>query len=200
MTIVIFKHLLNTNNNWNKKFNHESKKDRARRVSKKSQNFDSTNGKIKNCELLSKKKVTQEESSMILYIVCDLERQSTETGLPTSRTLARKNQLKILANNRKGVSQRRLGRKLGISHVTICRQLSKINIKNAKIHRETGRESKQFVPTYYVDRHVAWFWTMKNILLMMAPTCKETTTTTRLINLNVQIVFTFLEKRNIRKK
>ena len=51
-----------------------------------------------------------------------------KTGRPTSWTPARKNQLKRLANIRKGVSQRRLGRKLGISHVTICRQLSKINI------------------------------------------------------------------------
>ena len=33
----------------------------------------------------------------------------------TSWTPTRKNQLKILANNRKGVSQRRLGRKLGVS-------------------------------------------------------------------------------------
>ena len=37
-----------------------------------------------------------------------------KTGRSTSRTPARKNQLKRLANNRKGVSQRRLGRKLGV--------------------------------------------------------------------------------------
>ena len=42
-----------------------------------------------------------------------------KTGRPASWTPARKNQLKRLANNRKGVSQRRLGRKLGISQVTI---------------------------------------------------------------------------------
>ena len=34
-----------------------------------------------------------------------------KTGRPTSWTPARKSQLKRLANNRKGVSQRRLGRK-----------------------------------------------------------------------------------------
>ena len=35
---------------------------------------------------------------------------------------------------------------------------------------------------------------MKNILLMMAQTCKEMTTTTRMTNLNVQIVFPFAGK------
>jgi transposase len=51
-----------------------------------------------------------------------------KTGRPTSWTSTRKNQLKELTNNRKGVSQRRLGRKFNVSHVTICRQLSKMNI------------------------------------------------------------------------
>ena len=50
-----------------------------------------------------------------------------KTGGPTSWTPARKNQLKRLTNNRKGVSQRRLGRKLGVTHMTICRKLSKMN-------------------------------------------------------------------------
>ena len=49
-----------------------------------------------------------------------------QTGCPTSWTSTRKNQLKRLANNRKGVSQRRLGRKFKVSHMTFCRQLSKI--------------------------------------------------------------------------
>ena len=51
-----------------------------------------------------------------------------KTGRPTSWTSARKNQLKRLINNPKGVSQRRLGHKLGVSHVTICRQISKMGI------------------------------------------------------------------------
>ena len=51
-----------------------------------------------------------------------------KTGRPTSWTLAEKSQLKRLAKNRKGVSQRRLGRKLGVSHVTICGQPSQMNI------------------------------------------------------------------------
>ena len=51
-----------------------------------------------------------------------------KTDLPTSWTPARKNQLKRLANNRKGVGQRRLGRKLGVSRMNICFQLSKMNI------------------------------------------------------------------------
>ena len=50
------------------------------------------------------------------------------TDRPTSWTPARKNQLKRLANNRKGVSHRRLRPKLGVSRMNICRQLSQMNI------------------------------------------------------------------------
>ena len=69
-----------------------------------------------------------------------------KTGRLTSWTLARKNQLKRLTNNRKGVSQRRLGRKLGVSHLTICRQLSQMNIscykreKNPKYSENRQKE------------------------------------------------------------
>ena len=66
-----------------------------------------------------------------------------KTGRPASWTLARKNQLKRLANNRKGVSQRRLGRKLGVSHVTICRQLSKMNISCYKQEKMPKYREKQ---------------------------------------------------------
>ena len=45
--------------------------------------------------------------------------------------------------------------------------------------------------------NVAWFWTMKNILLMMAQRFKETTITTRMTNLNDQIVFALLEKTKL---
>ena len=50
------------------------------------------------------------------------------------------------------IGQKRLGHKLGVSRMTICRQLSKMNIscskrekKNNKIQRESGGESKEFV-------------------------------------------------------
>ena len=55
-----------------------------------------------------------------------------KTGRPTSWTPVRENQLKRLTNNRKGVSQRRLGHKLGVSRMNICRQLSKIKISSYK--------------------------------------------------------------------
>ena len=45
-----------------------------------------------------------------------------KTGHLTSWTPTRKNQLKRLANNPKGVSQRRFGRKLGISHAIISQK------------------------------------------------------------------------------
>ena len=51
-----------------------------------------------------------------------------KTGRPTSWTPARKNQLERLTNNRKEVSQRCQGSNLGVSRMTICRQLSKMNI------------------------------------------------------------------------
>ena len=66
-----------------------------------------------------------------------------KTGRPITRTPARKNQLKRLTNNRKGVSQRRLGRKLGISHVTICRQLPQINISSYKREKTPKYSEKQ---------------------------------------------------------
>ena len=65
-----------------------------------------------------------------------------KTGRPTSWTPARKNQLKRLANNRKGVSQRRLGRKLGVSHMTI----SKMNIscyKRAKTPKYSEKQAEK---------------------------------------------------------
>ena len=55
-------------------------------------------------------------------------KDKSQTGRPTSWTSTRKNQLKRLINNPKGVSQRRLGHKLSVSHVTICRQISKVGI------------------------------------------------------------------------
>ena len=66
-----------------------------------------------------------------------------KTGRPTSWTPARKNQLKRLTNNRKRVSQRRLGRKLGVSHMTICSQLSKMNISCYRREKTTKYSEKQ---------------------------------------------------------
>ena len=72
--------------------------------------------------------------------------------------------------------------------------------KYSEKQAEKAKICVKTLPTYYLDRHVAWFWTMKNILLMMAPTCKETKITTQMTNLNVQVVIALLEKRNIRTK
>ena len=66
-----------------------------------------------------------------------------KTGRLTSWTPVRKNQLKRLANNRKWVSQRRLGRKLGISHATIFRHLSKMNISCYKREKMPKYREKQ---------------------------------------------------------
>ena len=66
-----------------------------------------------------------------------------KTGRPISWTSARKNRLKRLADNRKGVTQQRLGRKLSISHVTICRQLSQMNISCYKREKTPEYNEKQ---------------------------------------------------------
>ena len=57
----------------------------------------------------------------------------------TSWTPARKNQLKRLANNHKGVSQRRFG----ISRITLCRQLSQMNISCYKREKTPKYSEKQ---------------------------------------------------------
>ena len=43
-------------------------------------------------------------------------KEKKRTFRPTSWTTSRNTQLKRLTNNRKGISQRRLGRKLGVSY------------------------------------------------------------------------------------
>ena len=53
-------------------------------------------------------------------------------GRPSSWTAARKVKLKRLTNNRKDVSQRKLARKFDVDVSTICRQLSKMQIKHHK--------------------------------------------------------------------
>ena len=66
-----------------------------------------------------------------------------KTGRLTSWTHTGKNQLKRLANNRKGVSQRSFGRKLGVSRMNICRQLSKMNISCYKREKTPKYSEKQ---------------------------------------------------------
>ena len=71
--------------------------------------------------------------------------------------------------------------------------------KMPKCSEKQTEKANNLCKKLIIDRHVSWFWTMKNILLMIAKTCKETTTTTkRMTYLNVQILFALLEKRNIR--
>ena len=64
-----------------------------------------------------------------------------QTGRPTSWTTTRKNKLKRLTNNRKGVSQRQLGRNFNVSY--ICRQLSKMNISCFKREKTPKYTEKQ---------------------------------------------------------
>ena len=57
--------------------------------------------------------------------------------------LPEKIMLKRLTNNRKGVSQRCLGCKFGVSQMTICGQLSKMNISCFKRERTPKNTKKQ---------------------------------------------------------
>ena len=100
----------------------------------------------------------------------------------TSWATSRKNQLKRLTNNPKGVSQRRLGRMLDFAHtfMTICRQLSIMIIscfkreKNEETpnHSEKRTEKAMNLCKKFtrINRDIAWFWTRKNILLITAKT------------------------------
>ena len=53
-------------------------------------------------------------------------------GRPTSWTREKKAELTRLVNNRKGVSQRKIGIKFGVNQSTIGRQLKEMNIKYRK--------------------------------------------------------------------
>ena len=64
-------------------------------------------------------------------------------GRPTSWTTARKARLKRLVNNRTGVSQPRLGRKFGVHHTTIGRQIAKMKISYRKREKTAKYKPKQ---------------------------------------------------------
>lgn len=66
-----------------------------------------------------------------------------KTGRPTSWTSAKKSRLKRLTNNRKGVSQRRLGRKFGVSQTTIGNQLLEMGISCFKREKTPKYTEKQ---------------------------------------------------------
>ena len=59
--------------------------------------------------------------------------------------------------------------------------------KTPKCSEKQAEKAKNFID-------VAWFWTMKNILLMMAQTCKETTTNTRMTKCPDSVPFAGKEK------
>lgn len=66
-----------------------------------------------------------------------------KTGRPTTWTASRKTRLKRLTNNRKGVSQRLLGKKFQVDQKTISRQLKKMKIPNFKREKTPKYTEKQ---------------------------------------------------------
>ena len=79
-----------------------------------------------------------------------------------------------------------------------------LNVRK-RLNTQRNRQRKQRIwaknlLTFYTDRNAAWFWKMKNTLLLMAQTWRETTTTTRMTIQIVQIVFVSLEKRSFCQK
>ena len=67
------------------------------------------------------------------------------TGRPSSWAYSRKEHLQRLVNNRKGVSQRRLARKLLCSQSNISRQLTKMDINYYKREKTPKYNEKQKV-------------------------------------------------------
>ncbi|XP_065658544.1 uncharacterized protein LOC136083064 [Hydra vulgaris] len=66
-------------------------------------------------------------------------------GCPTSWTREKKAELTRLVNNRKGVSQRKLGIKFGVNQSTIGRQLKKMNINYRK---------REKTPKYTIEQQI----------------------------------------------
>ncbi|XP_065654743.1 uncharacterized protein LOC136081360 [Hydra vulgaris] len=66
-------------------------------------------------------------------------------GRPTSWTREKKAELTRLVNNRKGVSQRKIGIKFGVNQSTIGRQLKKMNIKYRK---------REKTPKYAIEQQI----------------------------------------------
>ena len=74
-----------------------------------------------------------------------------KTGRLTSWTPAINTQLKRLANYRKGISQRRIGRKSGVLHVTICRQLLSKMKSSCYIRDKTPKYCEKQVSLLYLN-------------------------------------------------
>ncbi|XP_065660384.1 uncharacterized protein LOC136084198 [Hydra vulgaris] len=66
-------------------------------------------------------------------------------GRPTSWTIEKKPELTRLVNNRKGVSPRKIGIKIGVNQSTIGRQLKKINIKY---------RTREKTPKYTIEQQI----------------------------------------------
>ena len=68
-------------------------------------------------------------------------KDKSKSARPNTWTPVRRSQLKRLVNNRKGVSQRRLGRKFGLDQSVIIRKISErgILITNVKKHQNILR-------------------------------------------------------------
>ena len=91
-------------------------------------------------------------------------KDKNKTGRPTSWTAARKRKLKRLVNNRKGVSQRGLGKKFGLDQSVISRKIAEMGISNykrGKKHQNTPRNRDKMhriiaenLPIYFIDHHV----------------------------------------------
>ena len=70
-------------------------------------------------------------------------KDKNKTGRPTSWTAARKRKLKRLVNNRKGVSQRGLGKKFGLDQSVISRKIAEMGISNYKREKTPKYTEKQ---------------------------------------------------------
>ena len=81
-------------------------------------------------------------------------KEKKRTGRPSSWTPANNQKLKRLTNNRTGISQRKLGRKFGVSHMTIGNQLSKMKIKYRKREKTPKYGLKQLEKAKKLSRYL----------------------------------------------
>ena len=79
-------------------------------------------------------------------------KNNKKSGRPSSWTTARRQNLKRLVNNRKGVSQRRLAKKFTVTQPNICQQLSKMKICCKKREKTPKYDERQAVKSKKLSR------------------------------------------------
>ena len=80
------------------------------------------------------------------------------TGRPSSWTADKKDKLKRLTNNLKGVSQRKLARKFNVCQTNISAQLARIKIKCQKREKTPKYSKLTLVSSFFPCKDIAFYF------------------------------------------